>query len=191
MKYNSVGYQPGDASHLISVIQQIQAPSGVTLTMDSARAVVGRGLSLLFDLTLKNLGSFTETFNTTAYANTITVYTKQVPLTSGNSTTISFVWDTTGFAYGNYTMSACAMPVSGETNTTDDTVFGGRVVITIPGDINGDFNVGLTDLVILAQAYGSRPGDSKWNINADIDGNSAVGLSDLVILAQHYGQHYP
>jgi hypothetical protein len=61
--------------------------------------------------------------------------------------------------------------------------------VTVSGDINGDFKVGLPDLVILAQAYGSKPSGSNWNPNADIDGNGAAGLSDLVKLAQHYGQH--
>ena len=63
--------------------------------------------------------------------------------------------------------------------------------VTIPGDLNGDGRVSLLDLVILAQAYGSKPGDPKWNPNADIYGNGIVGLNDLVVLAQHYGQHYP
>jgi parallel beta-helix repeat protein len=61
----------------------------------------------------------------------------------------------------------------------------------LPGDVNQDGKVSLSDLVLLALAYGSKPGDSNWNLNADIDSNGAVGLSDLVILAQHYGQHYP
>jgi len=61
------------------------------------------------------------------------------------------------------------------------------VVLTILGDLNGDFKVGLPDLVALANAYGSKPGDPNWNPNADIAGNGIVGLSDLVILAQHYG----
>jgi hypothetical protein len=67
------------------------------------------------------------------------------------------------------------------------------IVLTemIPGDVNWDRWVSLADLVLLAQAYGSKPGDSNWNANADIDGNSAVALPDLVALAQHYGQHYP
>jgi cold shock CspA family protein len=67
------------------------------------------------------------------------------------------------------------------------------IVLTekIPGDLNLDREVSLADLVLLAQAYGSKPGDSNWNPNADIDGNNIVGLSDLVALAQHYGQHYP
>jgi hypothetical protein len=45
--------------------------------------------------------------------------------------------------------------------------------------------------VILAKAYGSKPGEPKWNPNADIDNNSIVGLSDLVILAKNYGKTDP
>jgi hypothetical protein len=44
---------------------------------------------------------------------------------------------------------------------------------------------------LLANAYGSKLGDAKWNFNADINDNGKVDLSDLVMLAQHYGQHYP
>jgi hypothetical protein len=64
------------------------------------------------------------------------------------------------------------------------------IVLTekILGDLNSDRWVSLADLVILARAYGSKPGDSNWNPNADIDGNGIVGLSDLVILAQNYGR---
>jgi hypothetical protein len=85
----------------------------------------------------------------------------------------------------------CARAVLGDVNTTNNSFSDGRAAVTIPGDLNGDFKVSLADLVILANAYGSRPGDTRWNPNADIDGNSVVGLSDVVILANHYGQHFP
>jgi len=62
---------------------------------------------------------------------------------------------------------------------------------TIPGDINGDGKVDLADLVILAKAYGSKPGDPNWNPAADILGHGNVDLADLAALANHYGQHYP
>jgi len=58
----------------------------------------------------------------------------------------------------------------------------------LPGDVNQDGKVNLADLVALARAYGSKPGDTNWNPDADIDGNGIVGLSDLVTLAQHYGK---
>lgn len=57
----------------------------------------------------------------------------------------------------------------------------------ILGDINTDGKVSLIDLVVLASAYGSRPGDLKWNPGADLDFNGIVNHSDLVILASDYG----
>jgi hypothetical protein len=65
------------------------------------------------------------------------------------------------------------------------------MTVTIPGDLDGYFNVSRQDLVILTNAYGSKPSDSNWNPNADINGDGKVSLQDLVILALHYGQHYP
>jgi hypothetical protein len=59
----------------------------------------------------------------------------------------------------------------------------------IPGDINGDSQVNLSDLVLLARAYGSRPPDPNWNPDADLNEDGIIGLADLVILARHYGQH--
>jgi len=59
--------------------------------------------------------------------------------------------------------------------------------ITIPGDLNNDGKVGLADLVILAKANGSKPGDPNWNPRADIDSNGVVDSADLAILAKYYG----
>lgn len=72
---------------------------------------------------------------------------------------------------------------------------GSWITIVIPGDINGDGEVGSVDLALLRGAYSSHcasyhyevePASPNWNPNADIDGNGIVGLSDLVILALHY-----
>jgi ABC-type transport system substrate-binding protein len=85
-------------------------------------------------------------------------------------------------------------------------------VSVLPGDIDwvytwnpgappqsGSFKVGLTDLVYLANAYGTRgdgavsfriPGSKgAWNPGADLASPSGrVGLSDLVTLAKNYGK---
>ena len=156
-----------------------------------SKTVVGQGYCMFIAATVKNYGVFNEAFDTTVYANTTSIASQYVTLSSGTSTTLTFTWNTTGFVKGNYTISAYAWPVQGETDTADNNFTGGWVLVTIPSDLNGDFKVSLADLVTLANAYGSRPGDTRWNPNADIDGNSVVGLSDLVILANHYGQHFP
>ena len=132
-----------------------------------------------------------ETFNLTSYANAIPIGSQDIIMDGATVSNINFTWNVLGLAYGNYTMSAYAEPVPNETNTMNNNCTDGVIAITIPGDVNGDFNVSLVDLVILANAYGSKPGDAKWNCNADIDNNGVVGLTDLVIMAIHYGQHYP
>ena len=59
------------------------------------------------------------------------------------------------------------------------------------GDLNLDGKINLADLVILAHAYGSKPGDPNWNPAADINDVGQVNLADLVTLATHYGQSAP
>ncbi|MGA2308943.1 MAG: NosD domain-containing protein [Candidatus Bathyarchaeia archaeon] len=156
------------------------------------KTVIGLGLALSINVFVMNYGSYAEVFNVTIYANSTTIdKASGVTLAARTSIVLNFTWHTTGFAESNYTMSVYATPVPGETDTTDNNFIDGQALVTIPGDINGDFKVSLADLSILAKAYGSRPGDAKWNPNADIDGNGVVGLPDLTALAKHYGQHYP
>jgi outer membrane protein assembly factor BamB len=164
----------------------------VTVTdVTSSKTVVGQSYSLSVNVTVGNPGDYPETFNVTLYANTSAIGYTVANLPNGAFTLIFFAWDTTGYPISNYAISAYAWPVSNETDMTDNTFFVNQTCVTIPGDLNGDFKVGLEDLVILAQAYGSKPSDAKWNPNADIDDTSVIGLTDLVILATHYGQHYP
>jgi len=106
-----------------------------------SKTFVGQNYSLSIRITAKNYGNFTENFNITAYANLTVIGTlTNTTLTRGSSTTITFTWSTTGFAKGNYTISAYAAPVLGETDTADNTLIGGWVLVTAPGDVNGDAN---------------------------------------------------
>lgn len=113
------------------------------------------------------------------------------PLAPGESRIMTFSWNSGGVGFGNYSLKAVAGTVANETNTTNNNFTDGTICVTIPGDVNGDFKVGLTDLVLLANAYGSTPGVTKWNPNADINDDGIVGLTDLVLLATHYEQQYP
>jgi parallel beta-helix repeat protein len=112
----------------------------------TSRTVVGQGYSLTINATVANRGDYTENFNLTVYANETIIETKEVTLSSGNSTTITFTWNTTGFAKGNYTISAYAWPVSGETDFDDNNYTNGCVTITWLGDLDGDFDVDEDDL---------------------------------------------
>lgn len=151
------------------------------------KSVVGQGYLISINATVTNEDVLAETFNITAWINTSNIGVQSVTLAGKTSENITFTWNTTSYAKGNYTMRVVADVASDETYT----LIKGWVTVTIPGDIDGSFNVQLQDLVLLALSYGSRPGDPRWSANADLDSNNIVGLQDLVIQALHYGQHYP
>jgi len=54
---------------------------------------------------------------------------------------------------------------------------------TLAGDVNHDGSVNFSDLLILAQNYGSQ---QPLFENGDLDGDGSVTFGDLLLLAQHY-----
>jgi hypothetical protein len=152
------------------------------------KSVVGQNYTTKIDLTVENQGDFTEAFNVTLYVNTTEIETKHVTLTNGASTTLTFTWNTTGFAKGNYTLWAYAWPVQGETDTDDNTFVDGWVVVAMLGDINADGIVDIFDCVRIALAFGAKPSDPNWDPNSDITNDNIIDIFDLVIIAIHFGE---
>jgi len=157
-----------------------------------SRTIVGQGFECNINVTIDNEGECTETLNVTVYANETIISTQTLSnLAPSKNATILFSWNTanqTGFPKGNYMISAYAWPVQGEVDTADNTLVNGWVVVTIPGDVNGDCIVDIFDLVLVASAYGSTPISPNWNPNTDINGDNIVDIFDLVIVASHYGE---
>jgi len=160
-------------------------------TVTPSKTVVGLNYTAYMNVAVINMGHFTETFNVTVYANTTIIETKtNIPLPIGNSTTITFTWNTSGFAKGNYTISACASPVPDETDTSDNLFIDGWVFVAMPGDVNADGIVDIFDCVIVALAFGSTHSDpiSPWNPNADINNDGTVDIFDMVVVALYFGE---
>jgi hypothetical protein len=155
------------------------------------KTAVGQGYFMNVSVTAANLGDFNETFNITAYANNTAFQTQSLTLTAGDSANLTFTWNTTGWSMGNCSISAYAWPVLGETDTANNNFTGGTVLVTIPGDVNGDGYVGPESLNTLLASYGAPESGLPWNPNADIDNDGYIGPEDLNILLSHYGQHYP
>jgi len=86
-------------------------------SIETKKTVIGEGYTVELNVSVRNMGFFAETFNVTLYANTTILETKTITIKERNSTTVAFMWNTTGFAKGNYTISAYAWPVLGETDT--------------------------------------------------------------------------
>jgi outer membrane protein assembly factor BamB len=157
-----------------------------------SKTVIGQNLTAQVNVTVADQGAYTETFTVTVYANSTVVATENATLSSGNFTTLAFTWNTIGFSCGNYSIRAYASPVPNETDTENNSkYFGGIVKVTIPGDVDGDFRVAMGDVVSLCKAFGSTPGQPKYDPNCDIDGNGKIDMGDIIIAVKNFGQHYP
>jgi hypothetical protein len=191
---DSVGVQA--TSNNANVTVNIGTHDVAVTNVASSKTVVGQGFNANITVTVADQGNYTETFNVTAYANTTSVASQNVTLASGTSTTLTFTWNTTGFAYGNYTLSAYAWPVPGETNTANNNCTGGWVIVSIPCDITGpkgwpDGTVNMRDIALVARAFGSMPGSSNWNPNADFNNDGRIDMKDIALIARHFGSTDP
>jgi hypothetical protein len=163
----------------------------------------GQATNTYLNLTVTNQGDFTETFNLTLYVDTTAIQTENITLQGRNSAIIVFLWNTTGFALGNYTISAYAWPVLNETSTADNNVTDGWILVTIPGDVDGNFKVDMGDISVLCDGFGSTIGadGNYWHKptcilcphspNFDIDWNGRLDMGDIVTALDHFGQRYP
>jgi len=72
------------------------------------------------NVTVQNQGGFNEEFNVTAYSNLEIIGLQSVSLASGSSATLPFMWNTTDFGKGDYTISASVSVVPDEIDTADN-----------------------------------------------------------------------
>ena len=192
--------EPNTANNNLTngIIQMLPAPDIAVTNVTPSKTVVGQGYSIPINVTIENQGNYTETFNVRVFANTTSIASQTVTLSSGSSATLTFTWDTSGFAKGNYTISAYALSLPGETDTADNSFFDGWVFITIPGDVNGDEKVNILDCMTLANHFGHRNGDGhtpctkEWIacMNSDINCDLKVNILDAIRLACNFGQKW-
>jgi hypothetical protein len=175
----NAGNSTGTANTPVTIL--VQGHDIAITSLTPSKTVAGEGYSMNITATLKNYGTFSETFNITVYANTTSIASQTVTLPSANSTNMIFTWNTTSFSHGTYTLNAA-------TDTGNSTLTSGSVTITIPGDINADGTVNILDGITLSNAFYATPGSSNWNPNADINGDGVVNILDAIILGNHFGQ---
>jgi tungstate transport system substrate-binding protein len=59
--------------------------------------------------------------------------------------------------------------------------------ITIREDVNFDFKVNMQDIGLVARAFGTKPGDSRWNADCDINGDGVIDMRDVGAVAKKFG----
>jgi hypothetical protein len=177
--------------YIAPMIMPPPAPDiGVTNVVTSYTSI-WKGKPIIINVTVENHGSFVTSFNVTAYVNDTTVGIQFAGLAIGESATFSFLWNTTEFAYGNYSVWAYTVPVANETHVVDNNFTASIVHLGIVGNVNGDSKVDLKDVFAVGKAYGSVIGDARYIANCDINGDGKIDLKDYFATTKNYGKVEP
>jgi len=154
---------------------------------------VYQGWILHINVTAKNLGEFTETFNISTYCNTTLVGTVQViNLAPGDYYETHFTFNTSTLSpCHTYSITGKATLVPFEFNKTNNILVGDGVKIRLLGDVNGDGIVDLQDVFTASLAFGSTPGQPNWNPGADVVRDNKIDLRDVFIINIHFGSRCP
>lgn len=178
----------------VQIFTQIRDVAIVNVT--TSRSWVFAGVPVNITVTARNLGDILESFDIKVYANVTLIGTYSViDLPPATNLVRVFTWNTTSATpCNNYTISAEATAVPYEFNATNNIFTDGNVKIRIVGDINGDGKVDMKDIAIAAAAFGTRPGDPRWNPDADITGpiplvpDGQVDMRDISLIAKNFGK---
>jgi hypothetical protein len=167
------------------------------------KTLVGQNFCCHINVTVQNEGGYLETTNVTLYANSTVVATVvNLNLANGTSTVITFVWNTTGWARGNYNISAYVWSVPGETDTADNTLSEGLILVGVPCDVTSatqgvpDGVCDMRDIGYIAGKFGATSSSPNWDPNCDVTGptgmpDGTVNMRDIGEACLHFGEHYP
>ena len=156
------------------------------LSVNASPAIVREGEIVSINIVTQNQGGESETFQVDCLVDSTLIGQDVVTLTSGESVTSTFTWDTSGYTPGYCDISATATTVPDETDPTDNSLVA-TVYIKIPGDVTGDGIVDIFDLVSVGVAFGSEEGDPDYNPDADLNIDGIIDIFDAVIVAGNFG----
>jgi len=144
------------------------------------------------NVTLLNCGDLNETVTVDLYYNLTAseqVGTIVTDLSPNETKTLTFEWNTIGVQHcHNYTITALGN-IQFDSNTTNNVNEGTiRIKVRIMGDLNGDGNVRVDDVLLVASAFGSQPGHPRWNPDADVNGDGKVRVDDVLLVARNFGK---
>ena len=161
--------------------------------LSALNTIVGQNYSTSINVTAANQGDYPATTNIVVYANETVIATFENITPANENTILTFTWNTTGFAKGNYTMSAYIQPDPYETNTTNDNFTSAvRIMVGIPGDIVSPFGVeDMKDIAYVAKRFNIDASNQLWDPNADFDGSRRIDMKDIAVVARNFQAHDP
>jgi len=150
-----------------SDIQTITVKYDLAITeVETGETEVVRRSTAQINVTVANQGTIPGTsLKITVYANTTPIHTQTIPfLANGTATTLTSPWNTTAFAEGNYSISASAWPLPGETDTADNAHIDGYVAVKPVVAIT---NISTTLQYNASAVYSDDPA-CRWRVNVTV-----------------------
>lgn len=178
---------------LTSVRAQTTASvNGITvLNVASQQSFVEQGFTATLTATVENTGSSTSTFEVAFCGNGIPLDTQPVTLAGETTSSVSFAWNTTGLALGNYTLSAFVWSSSGETSAVSPAcVSNAPLLVTCLGDLTGQFAVNFNDVVTFVAAYINYYQTGYCNPAADFSHDGKLNFNDVVLFVGYYEAYF-
>lgn len=137
-----------------------------------------------------NNGTVTETFNVEASVDSTPIETQTITsLGAGSDITLTFMWNSSAASVGVHTITATAVSVPTDADPTNNAKSAKVTVMSSTGpstDVNGDSHVDMKDVGIIAHAFGTREGESRWDPSADVNGDGFVNLFDLAFVVKDF-----
>jgi len=155
-----------------------------------------QGWPINISVTTTNFGIFTENETLSIfYTGSVgagMIGSETVALAPNETETLTFIWNTTSISicYSGYTITAFAnISPEIDSNVTNNVLQSAlNIEVRILGDINGDGKVDGRDVTMAAKAFGTRPGDPRWNPDADINQDGRVDGRDITLIARNFGK---
>ncbi len=171
--------------------------------VEPSKTSIGKGYIMTVNVTVENQGDYTETFNVTAYADSLPIGMQTLTLTSKSSTQTTFNWNTSSFAQNSYIIKATAETVEEETDTVDNTLSDGTVTVGVPCDVTGptpgvpDGVCNMRDIGYFCSKFGTTPSSPGWDSNCDVTGptpkvpDNIVNMRDIGEACSNFGNIDP
>jgi len=168
----------------VSIIKHDIAVTGCSTSTNAT--YVGRLVDV--SVTVENKGNVAENITVKVYADSQLIATLSISLNPNETVTLTATWNTSSWmpSLKPYQLKAEAEAVPYEVSLENNVFTDGNVTLKIVGDVNGDGIVDIKDLELWDAAFGSKPGDSNWNLQADINGDNIVDKEDGILIILNY-----
>jgi hypothetical protein len=155
-----------------------------SLTLPKIRPRVGEIVKITANIT--DTGSYMESTQARLYLNSVLTSTVPINLIPGQTITVTFSWNSTGFNPARYPIMVGINPVANELLSTN--TLNSSMIITFRGDVNRDGRVDISDLALIGSHFQATIGSPNYYPDADLNRDGIINVSDLAILGADFGK---